>query len=80
LVGCFSPRALGAVATVAAMIVALGLAGCGRKGGLDPPPGASVVDPNAASQPAPPMSPDGRPPLPPAREPDRTSPLDFLID
>ena len=77
--GRFSPRALGAVATVAAMILALGLAGCGRKGGLDPPPGASVVDPNAVSQPAPTVSPDGRT-LPPARGPDRTSPLDFLID
>ena len=77
--GRFSPRALGAVATVAAMILALGLAGCGRKGGLDPPPGASLADQGTPPQPAPSIGPDGQP-LPPARGPVRTSPLDFLID
>jgi predicted small lipoprotein YifL len=31
------------IATVGALVAAL-LAGCGRKGGLDPPPGASIAD------------------------------------
>lgn len=77
--GRLSPRALLRVAAVGAFVAALGLAGCGRKGGLDPPPGASVIDPAVASQPAPEIGSDGRP-LPPSRGPNRTSPLDFLID
>lgn len=35
------------LATFSVLIGALGLAGCGRKGPLDPPPGASLVDPQA---------------------------------
>jgi predicted small lipoprotein YifL len=77
--GRLSPRALSRVAAVGALVAALSLAGCGRKGGLDAPPGATLIDPAAAAQPAPEIGPDGRP-LPPTRGPDRTSPLDFLID
>ena len=77
--GRLSPRALLRIAAVGTFVAALGLAGCGRKGGLDPPPGASVIDPAAAAQPAPEIGSDGRP-LPPVRGPNRTSPLDFLID
>jgi predicted small lipoprotein YifL len=73
-VGRLSPRALSRIAAVGALVAALGLAGCGRKGGLDAPPGA-VADPMMAPAPATEIGPDGRP-LPPAR----TSPLDFLID
>ena len=64
--------------SVAALMLALALAGCGRKGGLDPPP-AAAADPSMAPVPAPEIGADGRP-LPPAHGPNRTSPLDFLID
>jgi predicted small lipoprotein YifL len=33
------------LAALAALVVALGLAACGRKGPLDPPPGASAPAP-----------------------------------
>jgi predicted small lipoprotein YifL len=58
-------------------MLALALAGCGRKGGLDPPPGA-VLDPALTSNmPPPEAGPDGRTaPSTPAR----SSPLDFLLD
>jgi predicted small lipoprotein YifL len=72
-VGRLSPRALMRIAAVGTLVVAFGLAGCGRKGGLDAPPGA-VADPMMAPAPAQ-IGPDGQP-LPPARR----SPLDFLID
>jgi predicted small lipoprotein YifL len=72
-------RRLVRVAVIGALAAALGLAGCGRKGGLDPPPGASVVDqgaaaPGSAAQ----VGPDGRPLAPPP--PKRTTPIDWLID
>jgi len=65
-------------APVAALILALALSGCGRKGGLDPPPGAQL-DPALTSNVPPPETPgpDGRPVQP---APGRTSPLDFLLD
>ena len=47
---CFSPSTLGRLALVGVLAAALGLAACGRKGLLDPPPGASlegVAQPNA---------------------------------
>jgi predicted small lipoprotein YifL len=81
-----APFGFGRLALLAAMIAAAGLSGCGRKGGLDLPPTASIADqqnpgatpgaqggpPNhAAAQPTPP------PPPPP---PPRTGfLLDFLI-
>jgi predicted small lipoprotein YifL len=37
------------VATLGAVALALGLAGCGRKGPLDLPPSASVAEPAAAA-------------------------------
>jgi predicted small lipoprotein YifL len=68
------------IAVIGALVAALGLAGCGRKGGLDPPPGASVVDQSAAGQPVPgpEVGPDGKPMMPPA--PRRRTPVDWLID
>ncbi len=39
------------LATIGALVAALGLAACGRKGPLDPPPGASAVEPQAQQQP-----------------------------
>ena len=76
------------IATGAALIAALALAGCGRKGGLDPPPAASYADPAAAPNAAPELQeigPDGRP-IPPrpgqaqGQGPKRWTPLDWLID
>src|SRR6516164_3738287 len=32
------------IAAIGALAAALGLAGCGRKAGLDPPPGATAAD------------------------------------
>jgi len=32
------------IAVIGALVAALGLAGCGRKGGLDPPPGGSQLE------------------------------------
>src|SRR5205823_1256039 len=66
---------------VGVLFVALCLAGCGRKGGLDPPPAAAIVDQTVAA-PAevdkPPLGPDGRPLSPPP--PARRSLIDWLID
>jgi predicted small lipoprotein YifL len=58
------------------LVCALTLAGCGRKGGLDPPPVTSAVPP----QPGP--EPEGSPSqLPPPVQPTRKSTwLDWLIN
>jgi predicted small lipoprotein YifL len=68
-------------AVVAALALALGLAGCGRKGSLDPPP-ASVADPAAAGAPAP--GPDGQVAAsgPPGTQPapKKRLPIDWLLD
>jgi predicted small lipoprotein YifL len=70
------------IAVIGALVAALGLAGCGRKGGLDAPPGASVVDQSAAVQPlpGPEVGPDGKPLAPPPLAPRRRTPVDWLID
>ena len=67
------------IAVIGALVVALGLAGCGRKGGLDPPPGATAAA-NQAAPPgaAPPTSPDALPP--PVQPLPRRTPIDWLID
>jgi hypothetical protein len=72
------------MAVVGALVAALGVSGCGRKAGLDPPPVASVSDPAPAVDGAPPeqyraLGPDGRPVAPKTGE-KRWFPLDFLID
>ena len=69
------------IAVIGALVAALGLAGCGRKGGLDPPPGATAAaaaDPNVAPGAAPPASPDALPP--PVQPTPRRTPIDWLID
>ena len=76
----WSDHRLVRIAVIGALVAALSLAGCGRKSGLDAPPGAAVVDqgpppPGAAVE----VGPDGRPlaPLPPNK---RRTPIDWLID
>ena len=64
------------LAVAAALMAALGLTGCGRKGALDAPPGASAAPQGAAQGAAdqPVLGPDGRPvAAQPKREP-------FLLD
>jgi len=83
-----TPRLPLRIAAGAALVAALALAGCGRKGGLDPPPAATYVDPAVAAVPATEeIGPDGRPrpaqpaPLAPASRPlKRWTPIDWLID
>lgn len=43
------------MALIGAAVAALGLAGCGRKGPLDPPPSASVAGEQQASPPTSPL-------------------------
>ncbi len=71
-------RIAAAGALVGAFLVALGAAGCGRRGGLEPPPAAVAVDPAVAGQ-APEGAPDGNAAAP-AKGPQRRTPLDWLID
>jgi len=68
------------LAALGALAAALGLAGCGRKAGLDPPPMAAAGDVAANGQPssAPALGPDGQPIPQPTRK--RISFLDWLID
>lgn len=44
----FSNRPFTCLALIGVAVAALTLAGCGRKGPLDPPPGASLAQPAAA--------------------------------
>ena len=71
-----SHRRLARIAAIGTLAAALGLAGCGRKAGLDPPPTAAA---------APATTVDGQPA--PAAQPDTTTPppkrrcfLDWLIN
>jgi predicted small lipoprotein YifL len=70
-------------ALVAAVALALGLGGCGRKGSLDPPPGGLAEPSVYGAQPAPAPGPDGQvaaappAPQPPAK---KTTPLDWLLN
>jgi hypothetical protein len=71
---------LARVAALGALVAALGLAGCGRKAGLDPPPMAAAGDVAANGQPGPAPAPglDARPVPPPTGK--RIPFLDWLID
>jgi predicted small lipoprotein YifL len=76
-------RGMARAAVVAAVIAATGLAGCGRKSGLDLPPTASLTDPQAVppgatptgATPNGPQAPAQAPPAPPRR-----FLLDFLLN
>ena len=73
-----SNRALARMAVVSALIAALGVAGCGRKSGLDLPPAAAVSDPADPRQSAY-VGPDGKPAAP-ATGPKTPTILDWLLD
>ena len=77
----FSNRHLARIAVIGALVAALGLAGCGRKGGVDPPPAAAVAE-QAPGQPgsaAVGIGPDGKPVAPPGQK-RRIYFLDWLVD
>jgi predicted small lipoprotein YifL len=75
-----SARALSRIAVISALVAALGLAGCGRKGGLDPPPEtAAVVAVPLEGEPPPAIGPDGQPVAPKASQ-RRWTPLDWLVN
>jgi predicted small lipoprotein YifL len=61
-------------------LVAAGLAGCGRKGGLDAPPGATAAE-TSPSRPdlEPAIGPDGRV-IAPSQGPKRSTPIDWLLN
>jgi len=70
-------------ALAAAVAIALGLGGCGRKGALDPPPGGLAEPTVIGAQPAPAPGPDGQvAAAPPAQQPPakKTTPLDWLLN
>jgi predicted small lipoprotein YifL len=68
------------VATVTGVLVAaLGLAGCGRKGPLDPPPAAAISQPGQPGQPAARFDAQGNPVAPPAQGKEPFI-LDWLVD
>ena len=78
-------RPIARLATVSVMALALTLAACGRKGGLDLAPDAAVAQPGPAAaavpgSPAAPYdaSPDGRPVAP--NGPKKRLPIDVLLD
>jgi predicted small lipoprotein YifL len=82
------PR-LARLAVIGALLAALAASGCGRKGGLDPPPAPAIVEPatvapDAQAQVGPgapaPVGPDGRPVMAPPPPPKRWTPLDILVD
>jgi predicted small lipoprotein YifL len=75
-----STRSLLRTAAIGALVVALGLAGCGRKGGLDPPPGGTYLAPTPAAEPnqEAAVAPDGKSPAPKTQR-ERIF-LDLLID
>ncbi|MEP7031871.1 MAG: lipoprotein [Pseudolabrys sp.] len=88
----FRDRPFLRLALIGVLAATLGLAACGRKGPLDPPPGASLAGEAQASSPGPIASPiggetksgnsgigpDGKPLLPPG--PNKRIPLDVLLN
>ncbi len=66
------------IAAIGALVAALGLAGCGRKAGLDPPPGATAAE-TSPSRPdlEPAIGPDGKV-IP--QGPKRSTPIDWLLN
>jgi predicted small lipoprotein YifL len=69
---------LAGLAALGVLVAALGLAGCGRKAGLDAPPMAAAGDLQTSGQPAPASATAGKP-IAAAPEKRKTF-LDWLID
>jgi predicted small lipoprotein YifL len=67
------------MAVVGALIAALGLAGCGRKSGLDLPPSAAVSEPVTADPKQAYVGPDGKP-VAPRGGPNKPTILDWLVE
>jgi predicted small lipoprotein YifL len=65
-------------AAIGLAVCAFALAGCGRKGGLDPPPGAAIADQPVAGQPRAAPGADGKPAAPQGAK--QRTPIDWLID
>jgi len=80
----YSDRPFVRLALVAALAASLGLAACGRKGPLDPPPAASltgeqtVTNGDEARSSRPVLGPDGKPIAPGATN--KRIPLDVLLN
>ena len=84
---------LARIAAMGALVAALSVAGCGRKGPMDPPPGATAAD-ISVSRPdlSPPdpstgrsggepvILPDGRVIAPSSEGPKRSTPIDWLLN
>jgi predicted small lipoprotein YifL len=68
------------IAAIGTLVAALGLAGCGRKGGLDAPAGATAAE-TSPSRPdlEPAIGPDGRV-IAPSQGPKRSTPIDWLLN
>src|SRR5262245_41532338 len=85
---------LARIAAMGALVAALSVAGCGRKGPLDPPPGATAADISSVSRPdllppdpstgrsgrEPVIGPDGRVIAPSSEGPKRSTPIDWLLN
>jgi hypothetical protein len=82
LVMRWSDRILPRVAVIGVLVAALGLAGCGRKGGLDAPPASASInqEPPVGAAVEPGAAPDGRPVNAPPPVAKRRTPIDWLID
>jgi len=80
MAGSVACRSRLGLALVGVLAAALALGGCGRKGPLDPPPGARLTEPAPAGPPAAPyeVGPDGQPLAPVG--PKKRIFLDWLID
>jgi predicted small lipoprotein YifL len=71
---------LARIAVIGALVATLGLAACGRKGGLDPPPAGAAIaqEPTGPGEAEPDVGPDGRPVAP--RGANQRTPIDWLLD
>ena len=71
---------LARIVVIGALVAALGVAGCGRKAGLDPPPGATAAD-TSPSRPdlEPAIGPDGKV-IETPQGPKRSTFIDWLLN
>ena len=74
-----SNGALARMAIIGAMVAALALTGCGRKGPLDLPPAAAISEPGVGEPKQASVGPDGKP-VAPRTGPNRPTILDWLVE